>query len=109
MTENLTHGKHRRISRRPIEEFHVAITYCDGSTDVLKHEGDDHLEQAVGEYTAMLKDAIDPRSLYVRARHVRLVTLIAYDDNARPVHHIDSGLFPCQHTEGDEFISHVRR
>ena len=90
-------GKHRLVTRRVIDTFQIAITYCEGTVFLHEHNGENHLEGALEEYTAMLKEAIEPTLTDPNARHIRMVTLVGYDEEGRLAHHIDSGLFPCEH------------
>lgn len=76
--------------------FEVGITYCDGYSLVHDYEGADAVRLATSEYARMLEEALEPKDL---PKHVRMVTLIGFDELNQPIHHVHSGIFSCSHQE----------
>lgn len=79
-------------------EFTVGITYCNGISMEHKYKDENALTEAVSDYASMLASAIEPEHPWNLVKHIRLVTMIGYDEEGRLNHHVDSGLFPCKHT-----------
>jgi hypothetical protein len=77
-------------------KYEVGITYCDKTNFVHGH---DSASQACAEYAQMLAEALYPTPAIAAARHVRMVSLIAFDDMNEVVHHITTPVFECRHTE----------
>jgi len=91
-------GNLRRTMRRAMNKpeskrlYDINILYCD---DVSFTHAHTVVGQATSEYAAMLREAIEPTSTEVKARHVRKVTMIVKDEDGNPLRAVDSGIFPC--------------
>lgn len=85
------------------QTFQVGLTYCDGVNFTHRHE---ELADALHEYSDMLGHAIEPQVSKSEAKkHLRLVTLICFDDAGEIVHHIYSCIFQCEHNPTREEVT----
>ena len=87
--------------------FIVHTVFCDGF-DTHREFGADERADAYSEYADGLRLAVDPpkqERIALSAntdlvgsvpKHVRQVTLLVYDVDDNLIHHIDSGIFPCE-------------
>lgn len=80
--------------------FQVGITYCDGRVLLHDFSGSKAVKSSTQEYAEMLAEALQPSVSLPHARHIRMVTLIGFDADHLPVHHIHSGLIGCTHRKG---------
>ena len=73
--------------------YEVGITYCD---EISFTHGHQTVIEAIKEYTDMIGEALEPSNADVEnMRHVRMVSLVAFNEMNEVVIHIDSGIIPC--------------
>jgi len=75
--------------------YKVGITYCMNNV-VFVHDHED-AHSACAEYAQMLFEAIEPTNKEPEARHIRMVSLVGFDDSSDITHHFNSPVFPCKH------------
>lgn len=74
--------------------YEVGVTFCTGRSFKRDH---DSLAEAMQEYTTMLSVAIDPSlATEVDAKHIRMVTFLAFDALGEVTQHITSPIFDCE-------------
>jgi hypothetical protein len=78
----------------PAALFEIGITYCDNVNFSHEHTT---VKEATTEYTDLLRAAIEPDAYPLNARHVRMVSMMIYDEIGNMTRHVDSGVFPCVH------------
>jgi len=73
--------------------FEVGVTFCTGQSFKRDHTD---LGEAMQEYTTMLAVGIEPSlATEIDAKHIRMVTFIAYDALGEITQHITSPIFGC--------------
>ena len=73
--------------------YEVGVTLCNGRN--FKH-GHDDLGEATREYSWFLAAALDPAMLSEPdAKHVRMVTLLGFDELNQVTQHVTSPIFEC--------------
>lgn len=77
--------------------YEIGITYCNDVSFTHQH---DDARGAVSEYALMLLEAIEPTGLGNNIRHIRMVSLIGFDEDRSVVRHITSGIIDCEHRAG---------
>ena len=74
--------------------YEVGITFCTGRNFKRGHES---LAEAMQDYTTMLAVGIDPSlATELDAKHIRLVTFLAFDELGEVTQHITSPVFECE-------------
>ena len=77
----------------PARLFEINVVFCN---DISFTHGHTVAIEATSEYAKMLREAIEPTMEHPDARHVRLVTLVIYDEFGGQLRSVDSGIFPCE-------------
>jgi len=88
---------HAAVGPRASVLFQIGITYCDGRVLVHDFSQDNPVRRSTREYADLLAEALQPSVNLPHARHIRMVTLIGFDADHLPVHHITSGVIGCTH------------
>jgi hypothetical protein len=84
----------RYLRRNEMENYQVAITYCDGHVIVHDHPTS---TPAAQEYSAVLDEGLNPGRIGQHVRHVHQVGLFVTNDLGQHVHKSESGVFGCPH------------
>jgi len=79
------------------EGFELGITYCNGQVAMAHH---DDVKVATQQYADLLAEALVPPSN--GGRHIRMVTLLGYDEKGDISQEINTPVFKCAHKEGEE-------
>jgi hypothetical protein len=75
--------------------YKVGITFCMDDV-VFVHDHED-ASSACAEYAQMLLEAIEPSASAPEARHIRMVSLVGFNDSGFPTLHFNTPIFPCKH------------
>jgi len=80
-----------------VQSWQVGITYCDGRVAIEDFGPEKNVRTVVLAYAEMLAEALQPSVELTNARHIRMVTLIGYNEANVVVSHIHSGVINCSH------------
>ena len=78
-----------------VRHWQVGITYCDGKVLIEDFGPEKAVKTVVERYAQVLAEALQPSVTDVQ--HIRMITLIGYNDANLVVHHIHSGVIGCTH------------
>lgn len=81
------------VATRVTTTLRVEITYCNGYELAHRFTGPRAIEEATADYADLLGMALEPTS----EKHIRQVSLTAFDQNGESLHHVHSGIFVCSH------------
>jgi hypothetical protein len=83
--------------------YEVAVTYCNGISFVHNH---DDAQSACSEYAGMIAKGLVPELIDQEPgidkenfRHVRMVSMLRFNEDGTVGRHINSDVFPCEHNQ----------